>query len=243
MTDNQTHTIFNNYPGSKKADGVYQRIINFIPKHVIYFELFLGSGSIYNIKKAARFNILADLCSEVTSYFEPKPNTFTKIINIDALQFLQSLIPLSLIFQMLEIPLFIYLDPPYPLSSRKNSNTYYNHEMTDQQHRDLLSIIIQIPAAILISTYPNSIYSKRLLNWNYKSYITQTRSGPVTECLYFNYPQPTELHEYTFIGSDFRERDRLKGIKIRNINKLNNMEPTLLNSILDSLSLIPSNKF
>jgi hypothetical protein len=37
-----------------------------------------------------------------------------------------------------------------------------------------------------------------------------TRRGPATEVVWMNYPAPTDLHEYTYLGADFHARDRQK---------------------------------
>ena len=41
------------YFGGKNGSGVYQTIINQIPKHSVYCELFLGRGTIMRYKKPA----------------------------------------------------------------------------------------------------------------------------------------------------------------------------------------------
>ena len=37
-----------NYKGHKNIEGVYHKIINHIPKHNIYYELFAGSAAVYS---------------------------------------------------------------------------------------------------------------------------------------------------------------------------------------------------
>lgn len=53
----------------------------------------------------------------------------------------------------------VYADPPYPLCTRIG-NDRYDYEMTDQAHERLLDCLIQIPCAVLLSSYPNPIYEK-----------------------------------------------------------------------------------
>ena len=40
--------------------------------------------------------------------------------------------------------------------------------------------------------------------------MAQTRGGPKEESLWMNFPEPTELHDYSFLGDDFRARERIK---------------------------------
>jgi hypothetical protein len=37
-----------------------------------------------------------------------------------------------------------------------------------------------------------------------------TRGGPAEEWLFMNYPEPRALHDYRFLGANFRERERIK---------------------------------
>ena len=37
-------SIFDNYPGSKGGSGTYQKLINLMPPHREYVELYLGGG-------------------------------------------------------------------------------------------------------------------------------------------------------------------------------------------------------
>jgi hypothetical protein len=47
-----------------------------------------------------------------------------------------------------------------------------------------------------------------------------------TEWLWFNYPQPKALHDYRYLGEDFRERERIKRKRRRWVRRLKIM-PTL----------------
>jgi hypothetical protein len=37
-----------------------------------------------------------------------------------------------------------------------------------------------------------------------------TRGGPAVEHLWCNFPEPMALHDYSYLGADFRERERIK---------------------------------
>ena len=52
---------FPSYPGSNEASGVPQTIINHIPQHEYYYELFLGNGTIARWKRPAHKSFLFDI--------------------------------------------------------------------------------------------------------------------------------------------------------------------------------------
>jgi DNA adenine methylase len=81
---------------------------------------------------------------------------------------------------------FIYLDPPYVTSTRKEKEGY-NHEMTDRDHFALLATIKQCKSMILLSGYNNELYEE-VLNasegWHYSefSHRTQFHSSSDVDC-------------------------------------------------------------
>lgn len=81
---------------------------------------------------------------------------------------------------------FIYADPPYLLGTRKGY--LYKHEMTDEQHTELLDTLLKHPGKVLISGYDNELYNTMLPGWN-KAYKNTTAEKGLkrTETLWFNY--------------------------------------------------------
>ena len=53
------------YPGGKGGAGVYQTIINGMPRPEVYVESFLGGGAVMAAKHPAGLNIGVDLDAEV----------------------------------------------------------------------------------------------------------------------------------------------------------------------------------
>jgi DNA adenine methylase len=53
-----------------------------------------------------------------------------------------------------------YLDPPYMPDIRRNGS--YKHEMTTQDHEDLLKLIINIKGKVMLSGYNNDLYKSYL---------------------------------------------------------------------------------
>lgn len=61
---------------------------------------------------------------------------------------------------------FFYLDPPYLLSTRKSGG--YEHELTTDDHRDLVEYCSKLQGKVLLSGYPNPEY-KPLEGWGWKT--------------------------------------------------------------------------
>lgn len=84
----------------------------------------------------------------------------------------------------------MYLDPPYLRSSRK-SGALYAIEMDMVGQKQLLSLITQSRAKIIISGYENDLYNDTLAGWNKDSTMSQTTSTKMAmETIWMNYPQP-----------------------------------------------------
>lgn len=81
---------------------------------------------------------------------------------------------------------FIYADPPYPISTR--SKRIYKHEMTDDDHIRLLEVLTMHTGPVMISTYKNALYDNMLKGWNVEQITVQTEmGGSAIETVYMNY--------------------------------------------------------
>lgn len=213
------------YPGGK--GNAYQKLINEIPPHDVYIALFMGHDAIMKHKRPARINIGTDLderlynefATEVTQshdnymvHFDALPENIAKyddgvhfvFLQQNALDFLQ-----KYNFTGRE---FIYTDPPYLMHTRRKKRPLYTHEFcTEQEHTKLLNALINLPCNVMISGYRSKLYNQLLAGWRTITYQSKTRGGPMaTECIWMNYPEPSALHDYQYLGDDFRERERIK---------------------------------
>lgn len=57
----------------------------------------------------------------------------------------------------------IYADPPYLQSTRKRN--IYKYEMTDQDHEELLKVLLEHKGSAIISGYDNEMYNEYLKTW------------------------------------------------------------------------------
>ena len=58
-----------------------------------------------------------------------------------------------------------YLDPPY-LPSTRASNGIYEHDMTEDDHREMLAVIRECRGKVILSGYPSALYDDELAGWN-----------------------------------------------------------------------------
>ncbi|MDQ3829291.1 MAG: DNA adenine methylase [Candidatus Tectomicrobia bacterium] len=220
------------YPGGKNGSGVYQTIINLMPPHEVYIEPFLGAGAIMRLKRPALKNIGIDLDPEALKHFRDPIATSNDtissadtakhgdaagvtIIHGDAFEFLT-----TYPFTGREL---VYCDPPYVHSTRSDLHLY-RYEMSETDHSRLLALIKALPCMVMISGYWSNLYAEALQGWNATNFQTMTRGGRVaTEWLWYNYPEPVALHDYRYLGEDFRERERIKRKKHRWVNRLRRM--------------------
>jgi len=197
------------YPGGKNGSGVYQQIINQIPPHRVYIEAFLGGGAVLMAKRPAACSIAIDLDDDVIKGWQWRPPGFPLQLECtDALAFLR-----DYNFTGDE---FVYCDPPYVMSSRRQHRRIYRYELSDADHAALLAVLLRLPCPVMISGYHSDLYASVLSAWRTHTFQTRTRGGGMaTEWLWMNYPSPVELHDYRYLGADFRERERIKRKKAR----------------------------
>lgn len=209
-------SYLNNYPGSKGNSGCLQFLINNIPYHKRYFELFAGSAALFNAKAAADIAILCDVDSKVI--FEHIKKDLPATVRLYNMPFKNVVQAYALTFTKDD---FIYLDPPYPEISRRSGKKHYRNEMLSiKEHSDFLSIVQKIDANIMISTKPNYLYDQILNDWRKKEFDTVDHQGKYKEVIYMNYPEPELLHQYDFLGNGFIDRQRIKRKRQRMEDKI-----------------------
>lgn len=192
------------YPGGKNGGGAYQQIICQIPPHETYIEPFLGSGAVMRYKRAAHHSIGIDLETIVIAVANSDfkgPGCAFKIGC--GISFLES--------HSWEGNEFVYCDPPYLISSRRQRRRIYPYELTQEEHERLLAIAKRIPVPVAISGYYSGLYATELKDWRVITWQAITRGGSkATEYLWMNYPPTVALHDYSYLGENRTERQRIK---------------------------------
>lgn len=93
---------------------------------------------------------------------------------------------------------FIYADPPYLHGTRKNY--LYRHEMTEQDHEELLELLLIHPGKVMVSGYENELYNERLKGWRKIQTDTCAEGGAKRkETIWMNY-RDTQMSLYDYPG-------------------------------------------
>ena len=131
----------------------------------------------------------------------PKIHQRLSVVQIEHLDFRR-------IFQLYDSPeTFFYLDPPYVLETRHSEE--YTHEMSLEDHRELVDILLKIQGRALLSGYQHEVYGPlEEAGWARVDKVTncfaagRTRAAGLqgrgscthkqrrTESLWFNYAPP-----------------------------------------------------
>jgi hypothetical protein len=239
--------------GGKSGSGVYQKIISLMPPHpAFYGEFFLGSGAIMRRKRPAALNRGYEINATNWSAFDPGDAWSERfgfeadrrswksddeaerldVYNRDAFAALATYAAGSP-FWGFNPPheSLIYLDPPYLMETRSTKQKYYQNELLDvgdltgePGHLQLLRLIKAVPCRVMISHYRCKLYDDELKGWRRVDIDTTNRAGKrVVESVYCNFPEPFELHDYRYLGTDFHDRDRIKKKKNRWVANLDAM--------------------
>ncbi len=237
------------YPGGKAGSGAYQKIINQIPPHRVYIEPFLGNGAVLRHKRPAQISYGLDMDSDVVNawIYAPSAGIADKCDVDDAYQ--PVAIPGCIIEKCDAISFlssynwqgdeFVYCDPPYLYDVRAGGRRrIYDHEFGEQeQHAQLLSVLLSLPCNIAVSGYWSRLYAEMLDEWRTIHFPSRTRGGTMaTEWLWMNYSVPAALHDYRYLGDNFRQRERFNRIRKNMLAKLDRMDPLERYAILSSIA-------
>ncbi len=86
-----------------------------------------------------------------------------------------------------------YVDPPYVHDTRYSgakTGRVYRHEMSDQDHEELLKVLLELEGKVIVSGYPSEIYNDFLAKWKRVDTSARISSGrgteTRTECLWIS---------------------------------------------------------
>lgn len=85
-----------------------------------------------------------------------------------------------------------YVDPPYLIDTRVigGSGKVYRHELTHQQHVELLQQLLGVQGMVALSGYASELYSDMLVGWQCETKQARISAGAgtalKTECLWLN---------------------------------------------------------
>lgn len=84
----------------------------------------------------------------------------------------------------------IYCDPPYLMETRTShvKQQYSNEMLTEQEHVELLKVLLKHPGPVVISGYESKLYNSMLNGWSKESIQSNDQSNcPKTEVIWMNY--------------------------------------------------------
>ena len=207
------------YPGSKW--NLAKRIVDLFPEHKSYLEPYFGSGAVLFTKELSSIETVNDLNDDVVNLFRviqatpkelseklfltpysrtvynrawetnPHNEVDKAAIRLKQVQ-IENRPALDLISEYNRENVCMYIDPPYVLSTRTRKQ--YTVEMEDQDHQELLEILNQSKAKILLSGYDSKLYNKQLHNWERVEFAATAEHGlPRTEILWMNFQPKKQL--------------------------------------------------
>lgn len=80
-----------------------------------------------------------------------------------------------------------YLDPPYVMDTRADSARDYAHELSDDDHGELLAFLRSLKGTVILSGYPHEMYDAALEGWQrIERPALADNAKPRTEVLWIN---------------------------------------------------------
>jgi site-specific DNA-adenine methylase len=201
-----------------------------MPPHEVYIETHLGGGAVMRYKRPSMRNIGIEIDPEVIRMWASDNRVGCELIHGDAVTYLK-----EYRFTGKEL---IYCDPPYLRETRKKYYPLYKYEYTYEQHIKLLEVIKDLPCMVMISGYRSKLYTEFLKDWHTHFFRAATHNGTAVECVWMSYPPPEELHDYRYLGSTFRERERIKKKLKRWVAKLKSMPVLERQALLSAIDLV-----
>jgi len=213
------------YAGGKGHS--YRDIINLMPPHRRYVETHLGGGAVFRHKRPAVVSIGIDLDPLVIERWRQIARQPTTLIQGDVLDILPTL--------GLGEGDLVYCDPPYHPATRRRSRCYrYDYQESD--HVALLAALVALPCRVILSGYRNALYDAALSHWCRLDYLALTHRGQVLESAWTNFRPGPPLHDYSYVGGDFRERERFRRRTDGLARRIVRSDPLELHAALDRIA-------
>lgn len=181
-------------------------------------------------KRPARNNIGIEIDLEVVEMWMNADPIGFELIHDDAINYLN-----DYRFTGTEL---VYCDPPYLRETRKKRARLYKYEYSHKDHVVLLEVLKSLPCMVMISGYESALYKETLKSWHTHCFQAACHHGVATEWLWMNYNAPVELHEYRYLGNNFRERERIKRKTKRWTAKLQSMPILERQALLSAIDVV-----
>lgn len=225
------------YLGSKAASGAYQKIISLMPVHDTYVETHLGGGAIMLRKPPAALNIGFDIDGiTIEAFCQGNPDFLDRLADDLMISVSDAVTELNRMAFGDMGRVLIYADPPY-LAETRTSNAKYRNEYTREDHVQLLQCLRRVPAYVMLSGYPSTLYDDWLPDWYATEFQVMSRGGVRTEKLWMNFnPAEVPVFSAAFAGENYEDRRRIKRKAARWKEKFKLLAPGERLAVLAALS-------
>lgn len=250
------------YPGGKSGAGIFQRLINLIPRHRILIVPFAGHCGVVRNIRPAEHTIVVDsdpsVCQWWLDWSRSKKGRRLEIHHCDGIEFLRYRLGVTEYSDPSGVDAdgcdasmngtratnqsaseyFIFADPPYVMSERSGKRIY-QCELTDEDHQRFLGTATLLDASryqMMICGYACALYSP-LDRWFSIDHRVPTRGGLQDERIWMNYQKPGELHDYRYIGDTRRSRERIRRRQKNwreQLNRMSDQERTAMLEVLNA---------
>lgn len=229
---------FKRYNGGKSGNGVYQTIINLIPPMSFFISPFVGNGGVERRINLPGISMFFDTNKTVVDawkvalkgYTKKNPGKKIDVINQNGLKAIGA-------YKGNEKTTFIFCDPPYLFDTRVSQQKLYGeHEWQYNDHVMFLTLLKRCTCNVMVTHPPHILYENMLQGWSVKDYTFIDSSGQKRfDRIWYNYPTPTILQDYTHLGADYRERELVKNKTARHMAKLKRLPDVERNAILSAV--------
>ncbi len=172
-----------------------------MPPHDIYVESHLGGGAVMRNKLPARRQVGIDIDQRVIEKWNSYPAQPCELFCCDSVEYLEN--------TPIEDATLVYSDPPYVRSTRKRDRVYA-HDYSDEDHERLIACLLRLPCLVMVSGYPSDLYETLLSGWTRRTFTAKTHVEVREEAVWMNFEPPSQLHDCSFLGNGFRQREVIK---------------------------------
>ena len=223
------------FHGAKSGAGVWQTIINQIPPHDTFIEAFVGTATITRLMRPAAARIVIDsdaaVCQVLRARFSADAGV--TVVCADAVAWLEKH------RGKFTRRTVIYCDPPYLFSVRSTRRVRYGQEFGQEWlHGELLAVLSRIACQevpVLLSGYRSELYDRMIGHWRRIDYRAMTHGGVRLESLWCSHDEPDELHDWRYLGRNYRERLYLRRLVKRWLARLDAMPARKRGYVLDAI--------
>jgi site-specific DNA-adenine methylase len=202
-----------NYVGNKGGQGIKEQLFNFVPKSERYFSLFYGMGGFENLPEFKKVNwVISEKNQEMQLLAAASGHvTFADYRSlVERYDFTSGD--------------FIFCDPPYLHSTRRNGRSYYKFEFDRVDHAEFLDYIRSCSGKVLITHPMCAIYDNYLKGWYKHEFRYMSRQGWFRDCIWTNFiPGFAELHTYNYLGQCRTERQQIKRRRANFVSRFNSL--------------------